>query len=106
MLLHMNLPMGGLAVQFVDDSAVNISQEEASTRFEFYDMSFEITDADLVGRFAERDFNSDLVSIYDRFYDAQGRDVAHLSDADYRATISVSSINGISLSIAYLNWSN
>jgi len=78
---------GILYVFFVDDEAVGIIQDKESTRFQFSDMSFDMTSADIAGRFVDRGLDSEFFIIYDRFYDSRGRDVSDREDADYGARI-------------------
>ena len=78
---------GILEVIFSNGNAVSISQNEQSTRFQFSDMSFDMSAEDMAGRFAIRDLDLDFVNWYDRFYDSRGRDVASRADATYIATI-------------------
>ena len=78
---------GVLEVVFINDQAVSISQTTESTRFQFSDMSFDMTSDDIAGRFSASDYSLDFMTFYQRFYDSRGREVGNRLDADYVATI-------------------
>jgi len=78
---------GILEVFFLDGEAVSITQTEESARFQFLEMSFDMTAADIYERFIALEYDFDFVAWYDRFYDSNGREVSNSEEADYIATI-------------------
>jgi len=77
---------GVLYVIFLEEEAVVVVQTEASSRFQFKDMSFDMTLAEIRASFTKHDLPDDEMPFYfyDRFYDLRGRKVSNHEDARYQ----------------------
>jgi len=85
-----------LEVIFVDEEAVSISQRAESTRFQFSDMSFDMTPSDMSEWVIPQELEApDDITFYGRFYDSRGRDITGFEDVEYIATIMYRSGDGI-----------